>query len=168
MKRIIIVAAMLASFFSAVCAQEARKADDKKEKEVSYSEIRTMIDEGIVDKASVTNDGWWVTVRTDEGAFYYAAVTPQTPIADHLYEAGVPVLIEHYNEEPQEKADELPSWLSLLINILPLLLLLLFLGGIFVFSRKQTNNYYSRAENMQAKFLDRLEKLLTERKENNG
>jgi ATP-dependent Zn protease len=146
----------------------AQEKIETKSKEVSYSDIRKLIDEGVVERGKVTNDGWWVTVYTKEGDRYFSPVTPQTPIADHLYEAGVPVLIEHYKEEPQEEEDKLPTWLSLLINLLPLLIFLLFVGGVFLFSRKGANNYYSRAEKMNAEFLERLEKALMERKETNG
>ncbi len=166
MQKILLFAAALFFLSAPASAQEDQSPWYEPYEQISYSELRTLIDNGEVDEARVLNDGWWVTVKTKEGEYFDTKVTPETPIADHLYEAGIPVTIEHYNEGSEEEADDLPAWLSLVINILPLLLFLVFFAGIIFLSRKQTNAYYGRAEKMQADFFERLEKLLTERKEN--
>lgn len=131
--------------------------------QIDYNELRNLIDEGQIDSARVLRDGWWVTVRTKEGEFFDTKVTPQTPIADHLYDAGIPVKFEHWSEDD----DEMPLWLRLFLNVLPLIIFIAFVGVVHFGMKKANTGYYSRAEKLQNEFLDRLEKLLI-KKEPNG
>jgi ATP-dependent Zn protease len=165
-----------------LCSQTyAQEEAESKSEEVTYSELRKLIDDGVVKRGRVSNDGWWVTVYTD-GARYYAQVTPQTPIADYLYEAGVPVRIDHLAEDD----DERPLWLEVFYNLLPLLIFVVFFVGIMAFmgraNKKQKSKYdehlkkveqvnaeyFSQAEKLQNEFFERLEKLLVGRNNSNA
>jgi|GEM_PF-7069365 len=169
----------LAVFFCAhAVAQEKIEPQQKERTEVTYSEIRKLIENGEVKSASVTGDGWWVSVVTIDGNRSYAQVTPQTPIADHLYDAGIPVKIVHWNEDE----DETPLWLKVFYNVLPLLIFIVFfvfvmflLRGVNgkVFKKNDehlakaeaiNNDHLAKVEEMQKRFFERLEKLLSEKK----
>jgi len=132
---------------------------------ISYSELRGLIDGGDIEEARILNDGWWVTVRKKDGEYLDVRVTPQTPIADHFYDAGIPVRIEHGSKDED---DDTPLWLEVFYNLLPLLIFIVFFAGIMFFMKRSGGGYYARAEQINKEFLDRLEKLLTEQKENNG
>lgn len=177
MDRILILLALCLTVFAPVSAEETSEPESK---EVTYSELRKLVDDGIVEKGRVSNDGWWVTVYTNDGAKYYAPITPQTPIADHLYDAGVPVRIEHIPE------DEPSSVLDLFYNLLPFLIFLVFIAFVSVVLRranKKTSGLYAeylknakaqndehllRIENLHKSFLDRLEAILTQTKHPSG
>lgn len=164
MQKAIFTAILLLLFATQVGAEEEPSPWLESYEKISYSELRKLIDDGQIEEARVLNDGWWVTVKTKDGDYFDTRVTPQTPIADHFYDAGVTVSIRHNNIE----GDELPKWLSLFLNILPLLIFFVFFAVIMFFMRKANGGYYSRAEKMQADFFERLEKLLTEHKDSNG
>ncbi len=164
MQRVISIAVLLFLFATQVSAEEDQSRWLESYEKISYSELRKLIDDDQIEEARVLNDGWWVTVKTKDGEFFDIRVTPQTPIADHFYDAGVPVSIRHKSVED----DELPYWLSLFLNILPLLIFIVFFAGIMFFMKRNGGGYYARAEQINKDFLDRLEKLLTEHKENNG
>lgn len=132
---------------------------------ISYSELRALIDGGEIEEARILNDGWWVTVRRKDGEYFDVRVTPQTPVADHLYDAGIPVSIEHSSKDED---DEQRLWLDVLISLSPLALLIVFLMAIVFVSRKQTKAHYHRAERAQTEFFERLEKILAEHKAGNG
>jgi len=168
-------------FVFLIAAPASAEEDDsvwfKTYEQIDYSELRRLIDEEQVDSALVSTSGWWVTIKTKEGEFFDTRVTPQTPIADHLYAAGVPVRIEHRNQED----DERPYWSSLALKFSPLLVLWVFLIFLFVAARgynrkilkknddhlekaeKLNNDHLVKVEAMQKEFFDRLEKLLTEK-----
>lgn len=125
---------------------------------ISYSDLRVLIDSSEIEEARVLNDGWWVTVRKKDGEYLDVKVTPQTPVADHFYDAGIPVRIEHSSKDEDDKD---PLWLDLLINLSPLLIF------IFVFclilwvmqkqGKKTQDNYMDRAKAINDEFLDRQE-----------
>jgi len=125
------------TIYSHAFAQENSEEAAPKISEVTYSEIRKLIDDGVVESARVTGDGWWVHVKTSDGANYYAQTTPQTPIADHLYRAGVPVKIVHWKEEK----DERPLWLEIFYNLLPLLIFIVFFIFFFGSCKGETRKY---------------------------
>ncbi len=146
MNRLVVAFVLVALLCCQALAQETSDAGASKDrKEITYSEIRKLVDDGAVEAASVTGDGWWVNVSTADGSRYYAQVTPQTPIADHLYEAGIPVRIVHWNEE---KKEELPLWLSLFFNTLPLIIFLAFFFFVvrMMNNKKKTDEFFNRLE----------------------
>lgn len=163
-------------------SQEEATTGGSEEKEVTYSDIRKLIDDGVVEWGRVSGDGWWVNIKTIDGSRYYAQITPQTPIADHLYEAGIPVRIQHR----QEDEDELPLWLELLINLLPLLIFLIFFAFVMLImgktNKKHTDKYddylakvddqnqqhFERVEKLQKEFFEQLRLILTRQKDTNG
>ncbi|MEM9619458.1 MAG: hypothetical protein AAF936_16010 [Pseudomonadota bacterium] len=148
--------------------------------QIGYSELRKLIDEDQVDSARVLNDGWWITIKTKEGEFFDTKVTSETPIADHLYDAGIPVKIEHRNQESDD--DEIARWKKVLFNILPLLIFIVFFIFVLWFSqkrgRKVQDECLDRAKAINDDFLDRQQKQfetfiedfssLLEKQESNG
>lgn len=161
MRKVFVLLVSVLCFF---CQASAQEKADSKSTQISYFEIRKLIDDGIVERGQIYNDGWWVAVYTSDGNSYYAQITPQTPIADHLYAAGVPVSIDHIAEE----VDKTPLWLEVFFNLLPLLIFILFFAGIMFFMKRGGGDYYARAEKINLDFLNRLEKLLIEREKENG
>ncbi|NOX81518.1 MAG: hypothetical protein GXP06_00710 [Alphaproteobacteria bacterium] len=171
------------SIFVFLIAAPARAEEDesvwfKTYEQIDYSDLRKLIDEKQVDSARVLNSGWWVTIKTKDGKFFDTRVTPQTPIADHFYVAGIPVKIEHRNEDN----DELPFWLDIFLNILPLLIFVVFFIFILWFSqkrgRKVQDECLDRAKEINDEFLDRQQEQfeafienfssLLEKKDSNG
>ncbi len=183
MKSLFVFLIPLLALCASVHAQDVAGARPKEKKEITYSEIRQLIDDGALIGATVSGDGWWVTVKTNDGATFYAPVTPQTPIADRLIDAGVPTKITHIKND---NSSVRPLWRDVLFNLSPLLIFLVFLVFILFLTRgfnkniwkknddhlskaEQINNdYLARAEKLQNEFFDRLEKVLTERKNPNG
>jgi ATP-dependent Zn protease len=155
MKHLLLIILLIETFYGVAVAQESSKPTSQDNNEVTYSELRKLVDDGLVASASVTGDGWWVSVTATDGVRYYAQVTPQTPISDHLYEAGVPVKIVHWSEED----DESPAWLSMLFNVLPLLIFIVFFVLVLWFSQKRgkkvQDDCLKRAEAINNEFLDR-------------
>lgn len=123
---------------------------------ISYSELRALIDGGEVEEARILNDGWWVTVKLNGGEYFDVKVTPQTPIADHFYDAGIPVSIEHSSKDEDDKK---PLWLDLFFNILPLLIFIF----VFVFilwlmqkqGKKTQDECLDRARAINDEFLEK-------------
>lgn len=128
--------------------------------QIDYTELRKLIDEGQIDSARVLRDGWWVTVKTKEGKFFDTKITPQTPIADHLYEAGIPVKFEHWSDD--DEGGEIPKWRQIFLNILPLLIFIVFFIVILWWSqkrgRKVQDECLDRAKAINDEFLDRQQK----------
>ncbi len=125
---------------------------------ISYSELRALIDGSDIEEARILNDGWWVTIRKKDGEYLDVRVTPQTPVADHFYEAGIPVRIEHSSKDED---DENPLWLDMLINLSPLLIFIfvfcLILWVLQKHGKKTQDNYMDRAKVINDEFLDRQE-----------
>ena len=156
----------------------AQEPTDTESKKVTYSDVRKLIDDGVVERGRVSGDGWWVTVYTNDGGTYYASITPQTPLAAYLYDAGVPVSIDHVAEN-----DESPLWAKVFYNILPYVIFLVFVMFIVLFAGKRNkkesalhlreaeklnNDFLEKTEKLQKEFLDRLEKNLMRMKDSNG
>jgi len=152
--------------------------------EISYSELRDLIGAGEIAEASISDSGWWVTVVTVEGSKHYALVTPYTQIADRLVDAGVETRFLASGADDEES--RLPAWLSVVFNLLPFAIFLVFLWFIMfvirgankkIFAKnddhltraEQINNeFLTRSEKLQNDFFDRLEKILVEQKGQNG
>lgn len=158
MKRLNFGLTIIVALFSISVAYAQTEEPPQEKKEVTYSEIRQMIDEGVLVGGTVSGDGWWVTVKKTDGSVYYAPVTPYTPIADRLIDAGVPTKIVHISNEND---NDLPLWLELLINGSPLVIFIVF----FVFilwatqrkGKKEQDKCMNRAEAINNAFLEKQE-----------
>ncbi|WP_425410140.1 hypothetical protein [Hyphococcus sp.] len=164
MSRLILLLVSVVTIVSPTLAQEATSTDESKDKEVTYFDIRKFIDDGVVEWGRVSGDGWWINIKTTDGSRYYAQVTPQTPIADHLYEAGIPVRIQHRAAE-----EETPRWLEFLLNLAPLLIFIVFFLFLMLTMGRSNKNhvdkyddYLAKEDEQQRRYLERVEKFQTE------
>ncbi len=159
MKLLFALTAAILVLVANAAAQDAEADGAAERSEISYSALRKLIDNGRVRGATISGDGWWVTVSTSDGSIHHTRVTPNTPIADRLVDAGVRTEFLHTDDD-----EELPLLLSLFFNILPLLIFIGFFWFVISRMKGKNSDYYSRAEKLNADFLERLEKLLSEQK----
>ena len=150
-----------------LCGAAAAQEDDavwfELYEQIDYSELRSLVDAGNVESARIFNDGTWVTVKTKDGEFFDTLVTPQTPIADHLYEAGIPVKFQLADRDDETaEADEERKWKEIFLNILPVLVFIVVFVLILWWShqrgKKVQDECLDRAKAMNDEFLDRQQK----------
>ncbi len=151
---------VVCGFAAALIAQIAHSEDGPTQSSLTYTELRQQIDAGNVTVAYILNNGQSVSGELKNGVFFVTNITPETPIADRLADAGVQASFMPTKED-------LPLWLSVTFNILPFLIFLAFFFFVVRSMRKSSDGqggYYARAEKLNREFLDRLERLLLEMK----
>ena len=159
MQKIISVLIFAVFLSSAAAAEEDDAVWFELYEQIDYSDLRSRVDAGEVESARIFNDGTWVTIKTKDGEFFDTRVTSQTPVADHLYEAGIPVKFELGDQgDESAEVDKEKQWEEILLNLLPLLIFFAFVGLVAWFMNRQGSNYYSRAEAINKEALDRQQK----------
>lgn len=160
MQKFVCFLILIISFSATANAQDDDAIWFEMYEQIDYHELRNLIEEDKIDSARVLRDGWWVTIKTKEGEFFDTKVTPQTPIADHLYEAGIPVKFEHWGDDDED--NKIPKWQQIFLSILPLLIFIVFFIFILWWSqkrgRKVEDECLDRAKAINDEFLDRQQK----------
>ena len=140
--------------------------------EVNYSTYRAALDNSRIAQAGINRRGSLVFYIEKSGDKYFLTVPDISSAADRLADVGAEVDYYSYfpsSEEPYDENDELPLWLSLFVNILPLLIFFAFIFFVFRSMRSgtdQAKEINEEARQMNREFLERLEEVLS--KHRNG
>jgi len=151
MKLIVAIVVSVLLSISASLAEELSDETKKTAKEISYSKLRELIEKEEISGATISGYGWWVTVNTRGGIKYYVHVTPDTPIADRLVDAGVPTKFEFKKDD-----DESQLWKEIFFNLLPLFIFVV----LFSFMLRTLNPSKKKYEQEQKEFFQRLEEAI--------